>query len=104
MVPEMTLTSTPFQFARIPLLERRGGCGIKQKSRSHRRAADGVVAHALHFGDEFRNVACERPPLLCKEGNAPARIDRKNYVDATPALKKMKTVLLPVKDFANAKQ
>src|SRR5204863_9820994 len=51
-----------FQFAYIPLLTKGGGCGINQKSRSHRRAADGVVAHATCFRNAFRNTACERPP------------------------------------------
>src|SRR5207249_8772064 len=50
-----------FQFGYIPLLTR-GGCGINQKSRSHRRAADGVVAHAPRFTNAFRSIACERPP------------------------------------------
>src|SRR5438067_4241936 len=47
---------------RIPLLVRRGGCGITKKSRSHRSAADGVVAHTHMFQNAFRNVTCERPP------------------------------------------
>src|SRR5438067_1945987 len=34
---------------RIPLLVRRGGCGINKKSRSQRSAADGVVAHTPWF-------------------------------------------------------
>src|SRR5436853_5012070 len=50
-------SSRPF-----PSLQRRGGCGINQKSRSHRRAADGVVAHATRFTNAFRSIACERPP------------------------------------------
>src|SRR5438067_7667455 len=40
------------QSVRIPLLVslvRRGGCGITKKSRSHRSAADGVVAHTQCF-------------------------------------------------------
>src|SRR6266403_2012749 len=37
------------QCGRIPLLLRRGGCGINKKSRSHRSAADGVVAHTQMF-------------------------------------------------------
>src|SRR5207249_4199112 len=80
---------TKFSRSAFPSLPRRGGCGIHQKSRSHRRAADGVVAHTTRFRNAFRNNACERPPrprlfrngsvllmarppLLCKEGNAPA--------------------------------
>src|SRR3989442_15887395 len=47
---------------RIPLLVRRGGCGINKKSRSHRSAADGVVAHTQMFQNAFRNVTRERPP------------------------------------------
>src|SRR5437773_8874584 len=50
-----------FQFGYIPLLTK-GGCGINQKSRSHRKAADGVVAHATRFTNAFRSIACERPP------------------------------------------
>src|SRR5207249_10286882 len=50
-----------FQFGSIPLLTK-GGCGINQKWRSHRRAADGVVAHATRFTNAFRSIACERPP------------------------------------------
>src|SRR5947199_2133516 len=86
--------------AHFPSLQRRGVCGINQKTRSHRSAADGVVAHTTRFTNAFRNIACERPPrprlfqngsifangaasleaspyrarasrLLCKEGNAP---------------------------------
>ena len=34
----------------FPSSQRRGGCGISQKSRSHRRAADGVVRPAKRFG------------------------------------------------------
>src|SRR5207249_7999381 len=30
--------------------------------RSHRRAADGVVAQATRFTNAFRSIACERPP------------------------------------------
>ncbi len=45
----------------FPSLQRRGGCGINQTPRSHRRAADGVVAHATRSGEAFRNIACERP-------------------------------------------
>src|SRR5438445_4741159 len=50
------------QSGRIPLLVRRGGCGINKKSRSHRSAADGVVAHTQMFQNAFRNVTRERPP------------------------------------------
>ena len=37
-------------FPSLKSLKRRGGCGINQKSRSHRRAADGVVARKTRFG------------------------------------------------------
>ena len=46
----------------FPSLQRRGVCGINQKTRSHRSAADGVVAHTTRFTNAFRNIACERPP------------------------------------------
>src|SRR5437870_602089 len=52
---------TCFSLGTFPSLQR-GGCGINQKSRSHRRAADGVVAHATRFTNAFRSLACERPP------------------------------------------
>src|SRR5439155_26576658 len=52
---------TCFSLGTFPSLQR-GGCGINQKSRSHRRAADGVVAQATRFTNAFRSVACERPP------------------------------------------
>jgi len=52
---------TCFSLGTFPSLQR-GGCGINQKSRSHRRAADGVVAHATRFTNAFRSIACERPP------------------------------------------
>src|SRR5207237_5609403 len=57
------------QWGAFPSLQRRGGCGINKKSRSHRSAADGVVAYKPMFQNTFRNVTCERPPLLHKEGN-----------------------------------
>jgi len=37
----------------IPLLVRRGGCGINKMTRSNRSAADGVVAHKFHFKNAF---------------------------------------------------
>jgi hypothetical protein len=77
------------QCGRIPLLVRRGGCGTNKKSRSHRSAADGVVAHTQIFRKALRNVPSERPPrprlfatepfFTCaptppyEEGNKPAR-------------------------------
>src|SRR6266478_539468 len=67
----------------IPLLLRRGGCGINKKSRSHRIAADGVVAHTQMFQNAFRNVTRERPPLLCKEGNMPPEFIHSFYTVAT---------------------
>src|SRR5207302_6597833 len=72
---------TCFSLGTFPSLQR-GGCGINQKSRSHRRAADGVVAHATRFTNDceaslvsdhpvrafFRNgsilLLMARPPLL----------------------------------------
>src|SRR5207237_1576427 len=59
------------QSVRIPLLVRRGGCGITKKSRSHRSAADGVVAHTQLFQNAFRNVTCERPPRPRLFGTGP---------------------------------
>src|SRR5437773_6539857 len=56
---------TKFSRSAFPSSQRRGGCGINQKSRSHRRAADGVVAHATRFTNAFRSIACERPPRPC---------------------------------------
>src|SRR2546429_8618339 len=53
---------TCFSLGTFPSLQRRGGCGINQKSRSHRRGADGVVAHTTRFTNAFRSIACERPP------------------------------------------
>src|SRR3989442_14860148 len=48
---------------RIPLLVRRGGCGLNKKRQSPRKpAADGVVAHKPPFKNAFRNMVCERPP------------------------------------------
>src|SRR3989449_7833759 len=70
------------QSGRIPLLVRRGGCGINKKSRSHRSAADGVVAHTQMFQNAFRNVTRERPPRPRLFGTGP-------FLDgaATPPLK-----------------
>src|SRR5438309_5651439 len=51
-----------FQFGYIPLLTKKGWLRHQSKSRSHRRAADGVVAHATRFTNAFRSIACERPP------------------------------------------
>src|SRR6059058_4487843 len=59
------------QSVRILLLVRRGGCGITKKSRSHRSAADGVVAHTHMFQNAFRNVTCERPPRPRLFGTGP---------------------------------
>src|SRR2546428_3220303 len=50
------------RYGRIPLLVRRGGCGINKKSRSHRSAADGAVAHTIRLKNALRNITCERPP------------------------------------------
>src|SRR5947207_5261245 len=78
------------QWGAFPSLQRRGGCGTNKKSRSHRSAADGVVAYKPMFQNAFRNITCERPPrprrfrngtiflmartpLLRKEGNMLAR-------------------------------
>src|SRR5438105_4497624 len=58
------------QSVRIPLLVR-GGCGITKKSRSHRSAADGVVAHTHMFQNAFRSVTCERPPRPRLFGTGP---------------------------------
>src|SRR5437660_6677058 len=59
------------QCGRIPLLLRRGGCGINKKSRSHRSAADGVVAHTPWFKNALCNMVCERPPLPRLFGTGP---------------------------------
>src|SRR5713226_4334913 len=59
------------QCGRIPLLVRRGGCGINKKSRSHRSAADGVVAHTQMFQNALRNVVRERPPRPRLFGTGP---------------------------------
>jgi hypothetical protein len=67
----------------FPSLKRRGGCGINQKSRSHRSAADGVVSSAKSSGLkvpaelttppapflERVHFLMARSPLLFKEGN-----------------------------------
>src|SRR6266403_2040634 len=56
------VTLATFSVAAFPSLQRRGGCGINKKSRSHRSAADGVVAHAQMFQNALRSVTRERPP------------------------------------------
>src|SRR6267378_6132537 len=55
----------------IPLLVRRGGCGINKKSRSHRSAADGVVAHTQIFQNALRKRNRERPPRPRLFGTGP---------------------------------
>src|SRR5205085_4806017 len=42
-----------------------------KKSRSHRSAADGVVAHTQMFQNASRNVTCERPPRPRLFGTGP---------------------------------
>src|SRR5437660_1108214 len=74
------------QASTFPSLQRRGGCGINKKSRSHRSAADGgrsprkpdraqpsteAVAHTQMFQNAFRNVTCERPPRPRRFGTGP---------------------------------
>src|SRR2546427_13166962 len=59
------------QCERIPLLVRRGGCGMNKKPRSHRSAADGVVAHTQIFQDALPNVTGERPPRPRLFGTGP---------------------------------
>src|SRR5437899_12866748 len=54
-VPNKFSQADMFQFGYIPLLTK-GWRGINQKSRSHRRAADGVVAHATRFTNAFRSI------------------------------------------------
>src|SRR3989442_8482029 len=51
------------QCGRIPLLVRRGGCGINKKARSHRSAADGVVAHKSHFRMRFERWCLSDHPV-----------------------------------------
>src|SRR5437879_12136937 len=60
-----------FSFGAFPSLQRRGGCGINKKSRSHRSAADGVVAHTQMFQSAFRDVTRERPPRPRLFGTGP---------------------------------
>src|SRR2546430_11931936 len=70
----------------IPLLVRRGDCGINKKSRSHRSAADRgrsprkpdraqpsteAVAHTQMLQNAFRNVTRERPPRPRLFGTGP---------------------------------
>src|SRR5207249_3765400 len=56
----------------IPLLTEEGWLRHKQKAgEAHLSAADGVVAHKIMFQNAFRNLSCERPPLLREEGNTP---------------------------------
>jgi len=72
---------TKFSRSAFPSSQRRGGCGIHQKSRSHRRAADGVVAHATRFQkthSETRLVSDH--PSLRRRGMRLPRIGGKHYV------------------------
>src|SRR6266446_6123694 len=46
-------------------------CGINKKSRSHRSAADGVVAHKQMLQNAFRGVTPERPPRPPLFGTGP---------------------------------
>ena len=70
------------QWGAFASLQRRGGCGINKKSRSHRSAADGVVAHKPRYLRattpsaqflERNHFLMARTPLLRKEGNMLAR-------------------------------
>src|SRR6266403_597075 len=86
------------QASTFPSLQRRGGCGINKKSRSHRSAADGGRSPRKPdakrkrdsaqpedraqpsiksrqpqdtFQNAFRNIACERPPRPRLFGTGP---------------------------------
>ena len=59
------------QWGAFPSLQRRGGCGTNKKSRSHRSAADGVVAYKPMFQNVFPNITCERPPRPRRFGTEP---------------------------------
>ena len=56
----------------IPLLAKEGWLRGQEDDAKHRYSrADGVVAHTV--SDTVRSITCERPPLLCKEGNTLSR-------------------------------
>src|SRR6266478_7318508 len=56
---------------RRSLMRRPCGCGINKKSRSHRSAADGVVAHTQILQNTFRGVTPERHPRPRLFGTGP---------------------------------
>src|SRR6266446_4601874 len=82
------LLTTPEKMAKLQSPPRRGGVAAPRKKKfPFLYGADGVVAHTPMFQNSFHHVTCERPPrpchigtdsflmarppLLCKEGNAP---------------------------------
>ena len=46
----------------IPLLVRRGGCGINKKSAQPTLAPQTGWSLTSHVQNAFRNIMCERPP------------------------------------------
>src|SRR5438132_648238 len=52
--------------AAFPSLKRRGGCGINQKLRSHRRAADGQVADANRFATHSETALVSDHPSFAR--------------------------------------
>ena len=54
----------------FPSLPRRGGCGINKKSRSHRRAADGVVNHTTRLRTHCETeLVIDHPVRAFSEGD-----------------------------------
>src|SRR5437763_1584569 len=68
-----------FQSERFPSLQRRGGCGINRKSRSHRSAADGVVNHTTCLRMHAKHSLCSTTP-------ARANSERDHFFMARPPL------------------
>src|SRR5437867_7544137 len=56
------MTALEFGHGVFPSLERRGGCGINKKARSHRSAADGVVAHKRSMRMHFERSSLDDHP------------------------------------------
>src|SRR2546422_2908013 len=69
---------------RIPLLLRRGGCGVNKKLRSHRSCRRRGGRSQTMVQNAFRNMVCKRPPLLKRRGMRPAEEFGNSFTRSQP--------------------
>src|SRR5215467_11217546 len=86
----------------FPSLKRRGGCGINQKVRSHRSAADGVVSSAKLFRpQDFADLLLRLRPIglaLRATPSARTKVAGQYFLDraSTPPFQRGEGRLIPI--------